>query len=327
MLIVLNENTSAYFNLAAEEYMLKHFKEDVFMLWRGKDSVLIGKNQNALKEIHYPFVKANGIDVVRRISGGGTVFCDLGNTNFSFITTQASTKTVSFKQFVLPILEVLKNLGANAAFSGRNDLTIEGKKISGNAQYRDKGRVLHHGTLLFSSNMGKLIGAINPSKVKYKGSGVDSVKSRVTNIQAHISDSNMDILTFREAINQHILSTVEGATYYTFTDEDLCAIKAIEAEKYRTHQWNYGASPQFTGYAEEKFAGGVLEAAFTIQKGVVEDVLFTGDFFSNLEVEQLCIALRGTAHDYDALKAKLVALNYQEYLLGIEIDEVLSLLF
>lgn len=327
MLIVLNENTSAFFNLAAEEYMLKHFKEDVFMLWRGKDSVLIGKNQNALKEIHYPFVKAHDIDVVRRISGGGTVFCDLGNTNFSFITTQASVKTVSFKQFVSPILEVLKRLGADATFSGRNDITIEGKKISGNAQYRDKNRVLHHGTLLFSSDMGRLSSAINPSQVKYKGSGVDSVKSRVTNIQSHLTDSTIDIIKFREIINQHILDTVEGASFYTFSEADLNAIQLLMDEKYLTHEWNYGAAPQFSGYAEEKFSGGVLEASFTIQKGIVEDILFTGDFFSNQDVKQLCGLLKGTPHHYESLKAKLMELNFQEYLLGIEIDEVLSLLF
>lgn len=327
MKIVLNENTNAFFNLAAEEYMLKNFKDDVFMLWRGKDSVLIGKNQNALKEIHFGFVTENKIDVVRRISGGGTVFCDLGNTNFSFITTQSETKGTSFKQFVQPILEVLNKLGAPAEFSGRNDLTIDGKKISGNAQYRDRNRVLHHGTLLFTSDIGNLTRAINPSQVKYKGTSVESVRSRVTNISSYIDDKSIDIMKFRSIINAHILETMPGAEFYTFTEEDEAQIHALMQAKYLTHEWNFGASPKFTGFSEDKFPAGVLEVSYTIKKGIIEGIQFNGDFFSDLEVSDLNVQLSGTPHQYDALKEKLESLNYDRYLIGFTVEEVLSLLF
>jgi lipoate-protein ligase A len=278
MLVVINENTSSYFNLAAEEYMLKNYSQDVFMLWRGESSILIGKNQNTLKEINYDFVKENNIDVVRRLSGGGTVFCDMGNTNFTFISNNNTENFSDFKLFTRPILEVLTMLGVDAEFSGRNDLTIDGKKFSGNAQYRDKNRMLHHGTLLFTSDIGILSNAINPSKLKFKGKSVDSVKSRVTNIGAHLKDESIDIIKFRSIINNHILKTNEDACLYKFTDEDIVEINKLVKSKYETYEWNYGKSPKYSSYAEAKFAGGIVEVSYNVEKGKFESVYFSGDF-------------------------------------------------
>lgn len=327
MLIVKNENTSAYFNLAAEEYLMNNFSDDIFMLWRGKSSILIGKNQNTLKEINYDFVKEHDIEVVRRLSGGGTVFCDLGNTNFTFISNGEGSHFADFKSFTTPIIEVLNELGAKAEFSGRNDITIDGKKVSGNAQYKMKNRILHHGTLLFTSDIGILSNALNPSELKYKGVSVDSVKSRVTNIGSHLIDKSIDIIKFRHIINEHILKTNDSAKFYEFTDEDIQAINKLVEEKYRTFDWNYGKSPKYSRYGEDKFSGGILEISYDVEKGKFTSVSITGDFFSKKDVNELTEAMIGLEHDYEKVKEFLTAKRADEYINNISNEEILSLLF
>jgi len=325
MKIVINEFTSLSFNMAAEEYLMKNFDEDIFMLWRAKRSVLIGKNQNALAEINYDYVKDNDIDVVRRLSGGGTVFCDLGNTNFAFIVNDI-TSFSDFRKFTRPILEVLNNLGVNAEFSGRNDLTIDGKKFSGNAQYKYKHRLLHHGTLLFSSDIGDLAKSINPPKIKLESKGVSSVKSRVTNIKSHLKD-DIDIIAFRKLINDHINETVEGATYYQFTNEDIKAIQVIEENRFKNWDWNYGNSPKFQGYQGKKFKGGLVETYFETKKGIFTGVKFYGDFFSRLEIEIIEKALINTPHKEIEIKSTLNQFNLDDYFKNISVDEISSLFF
>lgn len=325
MKIVINEYTSLSFNMAAEEYLMKNFDEDIFMLWRAKRSVLIGKNQNALAEINYNYVKDNDIDVVRRLSGGGTVFCDLGNTNFAFIVNDTNSFS-DFRKFTRPILEVLKSLGVNAEFSGRNDLTIDGKKFSGNAQYKYKNRLLHHGTLLFSSDIGDLAKSINPPKIKLASKGISSVKSRVTNIKSHLKD-DIDIMAFRQLINDHINNTVDDASYYQFTSEDIKAIKEIEDNRFKNWDWNYGNSPKYQGYQGKKFIGGLVETYFEIKKGIFTGVKFYGDFFSRLDIETIEKALIDTPHQEDQIKVTLSEFNLDDYFKNITIDEISSLFF
>lgn len=325
MKIVINENTSLSFNMAAEEYLMKHFDDDIFMLWRAERSVLIGKNQNALAEINYDYVKENHIDVVRRLSGGGTVFCDLGNTNFAFIVTDSSSFT-DFRKFTQPILEVLTKLGVNAEFSGRNDLTIEGKKFSGNAQYKYKDRLLHHGTLLFCSDIGDLAKSINPPKIKLESKGVSSVKSRVTNIKSHLKD-DIDIMTFRTLINNHIHKTVKLASYYEFTKEDIKAIKEIEKNRFTTWAWNYGNSPKYNGHQIKKFSGGVVESYFETKKGYFTGVKFYGDFFSKLDTITIEKAFLSAPHTEAGIKEALSSYNLDDYFKNISIDEIITLFF
>lgn len=325
MKIVLNENTSLSFNMAAEEYMMKHFNDDIFMLWRAERSVLIGKNQNAIAEINYDYVKENNIDVVRRLSGGGTVFCDLGNTNFAFIVTDKKSFS-DFRKFTKPILEVLQKLGVNAEFSGRNDLTIEGKKFSGNAQYKYKDRLLHHGTLLFSSDLGDLTKSINPPKIKYESKGISSVKSRVTNIKAHLKD-DIDIMKFRKLINNHILETVDDAEFYQFTESDIKEIESIEKERFNTWAWNYGNSPKFKSTNSNKFKGGVLEIHYEILKGKIQGVKFFGDFFSRHDVSDIETKLINVLHEENEIKSALSQFNLDDYFKNISADEVVSLFF
>lgn len=325
MKIILNENTSLSFNMAAEEYLMKYSNEDVFMLWRAARSVLIGKNQNTMNEINYDYVKNHNIDVVRRLSGGGTVFCDLGNTNFAFIVTDDSAFS-DFRKFTQPILEVLQNLGVQAEFSGRNDLTIEGKKFSGNAQYKYKNRVLHHGTLLFSSDIGDLTNAINPDKLKLQSKGVKSVKSRVTNISAHLQEE-IDIMGFRQMINNHIKATNPSAYFYEFTDEDIQAIKAIEAERFLTWDWNYGNSPKYNSGKVEKFTGGLVDMTFEVKNGCLSAVKFYGDFFSKRDVSDIEDQLIGVKHQDQDIIEVLNSFPIDDYFKGITAEEITSLFF
>jgi lipoate---protein ligase len=187
MLLVKNHHTNPYFNLAAEEYLLKQRDEDFFMLWQNAPCIVIGKNQNAHAQIHHDYVKENDITVVRRLSGGGAVFHDLGNINFTFITKKNHNEAIDFSPFTLPIIHALKDLNVNAEFSGRNDILIDGKKFSGNAQYYYKERLLHHGTLLFSGNLTDLAKALKPKPQKIEDKAVQSTISRVTNIKSHLS--------------------------------------------------------------------------------------------------------------------------------------------
>jgi len=186
MLIINDLRTDPYFNLAAEEYALKNFKADCFMLWRNEPSIIVGKHQNTLAEINLDYVKKRNIKVGRRLSGGGAVFHDLGNLNFTFISTGAQeNRLVDFRRFTMPILEVLQNLGIEAVFEGRNDLTIHGRKFSGNAEHVWKNRILHHGTLLFSSVLTDLSEALKVDPLKFRDKAVKSIRSRVTNISKH----------------------------------------------------------------------------------------------------------------------------------------------
>lgn len=325
MKIILNENTSLSFNMAAEEYLMKHFKEDIFMLWRADRSVLIGSNQNTYEEIDYDYVKENKIDVVRRLSGGGTVFCDLGNTNFAFIVSDSKSFS-DFRKFTSPILEVLKNLGVNAEFSGRNDLTIDGKKFSGNAQYKFKDRLLHHGTLLFKSDIGDLSKAIKPKKIKYESKGIASVRSRVTNISANL-DSSIDIQKFRHLINEHIKNTRDDAEFYEFTHEDLEKIRVIENNRFKSWEWNFGSSPKYKAYNSNKFTGGIVEAHFEIKKGLIESLKFYGDFFSRLDIKDIEAGLIGCKHNEQDIIHKLMTYDLDQYFTNITSDEIASLFF
>ena len=196
MLLIYNEKTNPYFNLAMEEYFLKNTNEDLFLLWRNESAIVVGKNQNTLSEINYEYIKEHDIKVVRRQSGGGAVFHDLGNLCFTFIACNNNSFS-DFKRFTMPIVEALKGLGINAEFSGRNDLLIDGQKFSGNAQYNYQNKVMHHGTLLFSSEINDVSAALKVKPIKFEGKSVKSVKSRVTNISEHLKQP-MTVLEFKD---------------------------------------------------------------------------------------------------------------------------------
>lgn len=322
MLLIYNDKTNPYFNLAMEEYLLKNFNEDLFILWRNESSVIVGKNQNTLSEINLEYIKENNIPVVRRQSGGGAVFHDLGNINFTFIANDNNSFS-DFKRFTQPIIDLLKTLDINAEFSGRNDLLIDGKKFSGNAQYNYKNKVMHHGTLLFSSQIGDLSNALKVKPIKFEGKGIKSVKSRVTNISEHLKD-NIDILEFKDLVMNHLAKSNADNKPYALTQDDITSINTLVDEKYNSWDWNFGNSPKYSLTNELKYPGGNVEFNLNVEKGIIKEIKFFGDFFGKCDVSFIEELLINIKHEENSIKKSLELVDINSYFLGCNIDILAS---
>jgi len=326
MLCIIRHETDPYFNLAAEEYVLKNFERDSFMLWRNEPAIIVGKHQNTLAEINQEYVKENMIKVVRRLSGGGAVFHDLGNLNFTFIASGENHQLVDFRKFTQPILEVLQKLKIEARFEGRNDLTIDGRKFSGNAEHVHKNRVLHHGTLLFSSQMADLSSALKVDPDKFQDKAVKSVRSRVTNISEHLK-TPLSVLEFRDLVLKHVMESTPGAELYSFTQDDIAAISRLRDEKYITWEWNFGYSPKYNFRKTVKTNGGKLEVTLEVVNGTIEKARFFGDYFNKLDPVDIEQALTGTLHNEAAIRERLKDFEIPDYFLKINSEELITSLF
>jgi lipoate---protein ligase len=327
MLIIRRYNTDPYFNLATEEYVLKEIGEDSFMLWRNEPSIIVGKHQNTLAEINVDYVKENSIKVVRRLSGGGAVFHDLGNLNFTFTMKSEDENMINFRKYTQPILEVLQKMGIDARFEGRNDLTIDGKKFSGNAMHIWKNKVLSHGTLLFSSHMPDLSGALNADPLKFRDKAVKSVRSRVTNIGEHLKEP-MDVLQFADRIQDHITSKYPDARLYDLTDEDHRSINELVSSKYETWDWNFGYSPQYNFrkvLRTEK--SGTIEIDLDVHDGMIRKIRIYGDYFGKYDTDVIETALTGVEHKEEALRTALGGFDLNDYIANLNIDEFINGLF
>ncbi|MEF9951862.1 MAG: lipoate--protein ligase [Clostridium sp.] len=327
LLIVKHDYMNPAFNHAVEDYLMENFNEDCFILWRNTKSILIGKNQNTYSEVNSDYVKEKDIFIVRRMSGGGAVFCDPGNLNFTFISAVKESKFADFKSFTKPIIEALKSLNIkDVEFSGRNDITIDSKKISGNAQYRHKDKILHHGTLLYSADLSELVGGLNVRPIKFKDKAVKSVASRVTNINQHM-DQPMDVCEFKEYINNFVYNSIEGSRIYTLTESDIEGINKIVENKYNTWEWNYGKSPDYDYKAEDKFKAGIVEINLSVEKGLIKNIKFYGDFFGTNDISILEDKLTGIKHKKEDIINLLENINLSDYINNVEIDELVDLMF
>ncbi|NJW52044.1 lipoate--protein ligase [Salinimicrobium oceani] len=326
MLCIKHHSTDAFFNIATDEYIFKHLKEDCFMLWRNDNAIIVGKHQNTQAEINHEYVKERGIKVVRRLSGGGAVFHDLGNLNFSFTRTGDSYEMIDFERYTKPIIEVLKELGVNAKFEGRNDLTIEGKKFSGNAEHVFKNKVLHHGTLLFSSEMKDISGALKINPLKYKDRGVKSVPNRVTNISDHLP-KKISLDEFTDKVMNYITSSFPDARMYEFTEEDLAAIQKIRDDKYSTWEWNFGYSPDYNFRQGARTTGGTVEMNMNVANGVIQEVKITGDFFHIRDISPIEQALKNTKHNEEEIRSVLKQFDLEEYFSRITEDDLVAIMF
>ncbi|MFA7034287.1 MAG: lipoate--protein ligase [Bacteroidales bacterium] len=325
MLCIIDNTTDPYWNLAAEEYLLTSFSQPVFRLWRNDKAVIVGKNQNTLAEINLDFIHSKHIPVVRRLSGGGAVFHDLGNINFTFIDTKIEGEDTGnmFKRFTAPILAALNSIGVKAYLEGRNDLLIDSRKFSGNAICIHKNRILQHGTLLFSSSMNDLSGALLNRPEKFKGKAVKSNRSRVTNISEHLT-KNMDIGEFVLFLKEYIGSEMEQ---YRYSEQDISAINDLAQSRYRQDSWNFGSSPKYDFTKVVKLPSGLLEIYMNVKRGVIAKIEIKGDYFFKAPTEEFCEALTGTPHTVEKITDRLKSLAIDDYFNGISLEEMVDLLF
>jgi lipoate-protein ligase A len=303
MLCIHLKNTNPFFCLAAEEYLLKNFTEDIFMLWQSDDTVVVGKHQNAMAEINYPFVRQNNITVARRISGGGTVFHDSGNVNFSFIKNVSSPAEISFKLFTAPVVEALDKLGVKATTSGRNDLLVDGLKVSGNAEHVFKNRVLHHGTLLFNSNLDTLGDAIRVKAGKYESKAVQSNRSHVANISSYLP-KQMSIEKFISFLI-NVPAQKEGNRLYELRKDDIATISELASEKFITWDWCFGYSPKYTFRNEVEVDGRTVKVFLKVKKGIIENANLEGNYFREPFTTEISALLVGKRHFFDDVKSVL----------------------
>lgn len=327
MIRVINESKLPQYNLALEEYVLNRLdpSHPYVIIWQNEPTVVIGRNQNALAEVNVKYVKENNIHVVRRLSGGGAVYHDLGNLNFTFIVDGEKGVVSNFEFFTRPVVKALRSLGVNAEFSGRNDITIDGKKFSGNAQYWSKNRLLHHGTILFNSDLAVVQEALNVKTDKLQSKGVKSVRSRVTNIYPYLK-TPVTIEEFKEVLLKYMQEEQTGPDII-LSPEQIAEVEAIKEQRYAKWEWNIGESPECEVVKEQRFPGGKLELHLNIASGRIEDLQIFGDFFGTLPVEELAQKLNGRQYRESDVAEALAELDFSQYFLGITQAEFLECLF
>jgi lipoate-protein ligase A len=327
---IINESVNPYYNLALEEYLLKEMGpgDDRFMLWQNSPAIIVGRNQNTWDEINLDFVRENNIAVVRRMTGGGAVYHDLGNLNFTFIARdrKGSTAALDFVRFAQPVIDALKELGAPAEFSGRNDIVVKGAKVSGNAQYRYKDLVLHHGTLLFDSRIEDMAQALNVSRDKIASKGVASVRSRVANIKEYLSRP-ITMADFRESLIASVARTCAGEfCTYDLNSEDIRRTEQLTRSKYETWDWNFGASPGFSLRKSERFGWGKVDVLLDIRDGLIAGCRIFGDFFGSDDISPLEGCLIGLPYQEDAIREALTRVNPEPYINGLDQESLLRLI-
>lgn len=321
------KSTDPAFNLAAEQFVFDSLPRDrsYFMLWQNSNAVIIGKYQNTLAEINSSVVESRGIKVVRRLSGGGAVYHDLGNLNFTFITDAGDETQLDLKAFCLPVIDSLGKIGVKAEINGRNDMTIDGKKFSGNSQYLRNGRVMHHGTILFNSDLSAISDILNVDSEKIESKGIKSVRSRVTNISDYLKDE-ITLENFRTVLLDSILEGRRGEEH-VFSTSEISAIDKIRKERYDSWDWNFGKSPECTILKTARIEGcGKVEAYISADHATVQNIEFRGDFFSSTDPSELAKLFVGCRAERDAYKAVLEGVEVSRYFKGITNEQLLAVL-
>ncbi|RLQ97273.1 lipoate--protein ligase [Falsibacillus albus] len=329
MLFIDNEGiTDPRINLAIEEYALKHLdiNETYLLFYINKPSIIIGKNQNTIEEINTDYVEKNNITVVRRLSGGGAVYHDLGNLNFSFITKDDGDSFHNFQKFTEPVVQALRKLGVNAELSGRNDLLAEGRKISGNAQFSTRGRMFSHGTLLFDSEMDHVVSALKVRKDKIESKGIKSIRSRVANISEFL-EKKVLIEEFRSLLLQFIFDGKEPVPQYHLTEKDWEKIHEISKERYQNWDWNYGKSPKFNLQHSHRFPVGQIDVRLEVNKGLIENCKIYGDFFGVGDVADIEDKLKGIRYEKAEIEKALEPVEVKHYFGNVDKEAFIDLLW
>ena len=321
MKFLILKTNDPYRNLAIEEYLFTHCDDDIFMLWQNEPCIVIGKNQNAYAEINAQFVRENNIKLVRRITGGGAVYHDLGNVNYTFIG-EKTEQGIDFAYFTQPIVSALASLGVKVSLTGRNDLVAEtGEKISGNAQHSSGKRVLHHGTLLFSSDLDVLSCALKVDEEKIKSKAIKSARSRVTNI-SELIDADMTVSDFIAVLSDFLIRT--------YSPDIIDAPSGAEVDnlyaKYSSDEWLYPAGSYLSGYTvtkKKRYPFGTVELCLTMESSRIKKAKIFGDFFGIRPTEELEKMLENA--DITRLTEFLSSLNLGEYIHGMTSEDFITL--
>ncbi len=329
MIFIENEgNTNPKLNLALEEYIVRNFSADTdyLLFYINEPSIIIGRNQNTLEEINQDYITKNGIHVVRRVSGGGAVYHDLGNLNFSFITNHNTANFSNFHSFTAPVIKVLNDLGVKAELTGRNDIQVEERKISGTAQFSTGKRMISHGTLLLSTNLGEVANALNVKMSKIQSKGHKSVRSRVANISEYLSE-DLSIEKFRQLILEGLFEGNQDFKTYHLTDDEWKGVLDLKFKKYDTWEWNYGQSPKFNIQRTKRFSIGEIDLRLNVEKGEIVEFNIFGDFFGREPKEDLENLLIGTRYDKEHIVDRLADVNVESYFGALEKEEFINLIY
>ena len=321
--------TDARVNLALEEYVLRNRMgtEDYLLFYINAPSIIIGRNQNTIEEVNSQVVASRGITVVRRISGGGAVYHDLGNLNFSFMTPSVHGKFNRYESFTRPVVDVLHDLGVPAELGGRNDILAGGRKISGNAQFARPDRMFSHGTLLFDSNLDDVTEALVPKAGKVESKGVKSIRSRVVNISEFLREP-ITVIELRERIIEKIFGTRDRSKVPTLelTDDDWNEVDALVKRKYGSWDWNYGENPPCNVQRVHRFTAGEIDVRVDVQAGRVASVRIFGDFMGREDVSELEALLLGLPYEFEAISRAFEGVDLDAYFGDVPADEALRLL-
>jgi lipoate-protein ligase A len=329
MIFIDNANiTDPRVNLAIEEHFLRNFyvTEDLLLFYVNEPSIIIGRNQNALEEINLDYVQKNEIQVVRRLSGGGAVYHDLGNLNFSFITDNGREYINNYKYATAPIIKSLHLMGVRAELGQRSDIVVDGRKISGNAQYLTGKRLLGHGTLLFNSDLSKVTEALQVKKNGISSKGIRSVRCRVANITEFLSQP-MHMDSFRLHLLKSIAKDSKQLKIYRLSDSDWEEIQKIKRDRYNTWEWNYGRSPDFNLHRIKRFASGEIEIRINVKSGFISEINFTGNFVRTTDMSELEEHLKGIRYEKYQLLQALEDLDISTYFHDMSRDELVRFIY
>ncbi|HGD5559151.1 TPA: lipoate--protein ligase [Streptococcus agalactiae] len=323
MKYIVNTSNDPAYNVALEAYAFQKLTDidEIFILWINEPAIIIGRHQNTIQEINKEFIDKNGTHVVRRLSGGGAVYHDLNNLNYTIISNNTQEAAFDFQTFSKPVIDTLAKLGVKAEFTGRNDLEINGQKFAGNAQAYYKGRMMHHGCLLFDVDMSVLGQALKVSKDKIESKGIKSVRARVTNIVDHLSDK-ITVQEFSDAILAQMKEEYPEMDEYVLSDAELSEIQAMRDNQFATWDWTYGKAPEYTIERGVRYPAGKITTYANVENSTIKSVKIFGDFFGVKPVDDIEKMLEGVRYDYKDVLAALKTVDTSQYFSRMTPEEI-----
>jgi len=321
--IINSPNNNGTYNLVLEKHLVDHLKTPTLLVWRNRPGVYVGRHQNTFDEIDEEYVEAQGFEVFRRLSGGGTIFHDEYNVYYSFIFPNTRTVTDNFAYFNTMIVDFLQSIGVEAQRSGRNDILVHGRKISGSAEHYSGDNVVHHGSLLFATDILHMAPALTPNKQKFTSKAITSVAQRVDNIIQHV---DLNVEEFTQALIQYFVDTF-GGTFDAITKQEHESTVDMIRDYYGTFEWNYGKSPEFTHTKEMKYPFGIVEVKLSVKGGIIKEMKIVGDFFHTQDLSKIEQHFIGVRYQKNVLDDMIQSIDVSSIIVGATADDLLQLLW